>query len=292
MGTQTTVGGVCMQTIRLLHVFFMQTIRLTVCIYANYYTRTGSMNADLRCGVLYVCKASDYGRLYLCRLWQVCVFSPLQGMDGSGEPLLQFKFRVQFYVETHLLLRYVYSRLCWFHHFLSSAAMPRLPLITLATASPTTCTLLIVLSCCLHHFSHLFVLTPTALIVLVSRSCARHHSRSPQVSSPLNRVPTTCCFVLMAFLSLRFDVPFSGAFVLSVPSVLIILSPLSQGWPLPPPLLPPAARERVAVPAAPHRGGRLFIGLARAPGRPRGLQRGPAPRPLLRPRPLPPLLGK
>ena len=32
-------------------------------------------------------------------------------MDASDEPLLQFKFRVQFYVETHLLLRYVFPSL-------------------------------------------------------------------------------------------------------------------------------------------------------------------------------------
>ncbi|MPC55787.1 FERM domain-containing protein 6 [Portunus trituberculatus] len=38
-----------------------------------------------------------------------------QGMDASDEPLLQFKFRVQFYVETHLLLRDGLSRL---HYYL------------------------------------------------------------------------------------------------------------------------------------------------------------------------------
>ncbi|XP_042223225.1 FERM domain-containing protein 6-like, partial [Homarus americanus] len=38
-----------------------------------------------------------------------------QGVDASGEPLLQFKFRVQFYLETHLLLRDGLSRL---HYYL------------------------------------------------------------------------------------------------------------------------------------------------------------------------------
>ncbi|XP_071534374.1 uncharacterized protein ex isoform X2 [Panulirus ornatus] len=37
------------------------------------------------------------------------------GVDASGEPLLQFRFRVQFYVETHLLLRDGLSRL---HYYL------------------------------------------------------------------------------------------------------------------------------------------------------------------------------
>lgn len=156
-----------MQTIRLLQVVFMQTIRLTVCIYANYRTRTGSMNADRHYDRLYVCKVSGYGRVFLCRLWQVHVFSPLQGMDASGEPLLQFKFRVQFYVETHLLLRYVYPRLCCLPHLLSSASLPRLALIALTAASPivtTTCTLLIVLYCRLHHlFSPLCPHPPPSL---------------------------------------------------------------------------------------------------------------------------------
>ncbi|KAK3849083.1 hypothetical protein Pcinc_044148, partial [Petrolisthes cinctipes] len=37
------------------------------------------------------------------------------GLDAGGVPLLQFKFRVQFYVETHLLLRDDLSRL---HYYL------------------------------------------------------------------------------------------------------------------------------------------------------------------------------
>lgn len=136
----------------------------------------------------------------ICRLRQRHVFSPPQGMDASGEPLLQFKFRVQFYVETHLLLRYVYPHFCCLHHLLPSASLPRLTLIALSTASPiviTTCTLLIVLFCRFHHLFSPLCPHPPALIVLASRSCAPHHSTSPQVSSPLKRVPTTCCFVLV-----------------------------------------------------------------------------------------------
>lgn len=159
----------------------MQTIRLTVCIYANYQTRTGSMNADLHYAGLYVCKVSDYGRLYPCRPWHEHVFSPLQGMDASGEPLLQFKFRVQFYVETHLLLRYVCPHLCCLHHLLPSASLPCLALIALSTASPivTTCTLLIVLYCRLHH--------------LFSPLCPHP---PPSLSSPAGRVLPTIQQVL------------------------------------------------------------------------------------------------
>ncbi|XP_050716067.1 protein expanded-like isoform X2 [Eriocheir sinensis] len=52
-------------------------------------------------------KLSKYGP----KAWK----TSLNGMDASGEPLLQFKFRVQFYVETHLLLRDGLSRL---HYYL------------------------------------------------------------------------------------------------------------------------------------------------------------------------------
>ena len=34
-----------------------------------------------------------------------CIFVVLQGLDGSNRPLLQFGFRVKFYVDSHLLLR-------------------------------------------------------------------------------------------------------------------------------------------------------------------------------------------
>nr|XP_053638845.1 uncharacterized protein LOC128693281 isoform X3 [Cherax quadricarinatus] len=49
---------------------------------------------------------------YAPKSWKT---SPSQGVDASGEPLLQFRLRVQFYVETHLLLRDGLSRL---HYYL------------------------------------------------------------------------------------------------------------------------------------------------------------------------------
>ena len=59
------------------------------------------------------CRHAEYrGMAGLC-LWSTAgaCFLSTQGMDSSDEPLLQFKFRVQFYVETHLLLRYVWPTL-------------------------------------------------------------------------------------------------------------------------------------------------------------------------------------
>nr|XP_045610872.1 FERM domain-containing protein 6-like [Procambarus clarkii] len=53
------------------------------------------------------CKLSKYAP----KSWK----TSSSGMDASGEPLLQFRLRVQFYVETHLLLRDGLSRL---HYYL------------------------------------------------------------------------------------------------------------------------------------------------------------------------------
>lgn len=186
-------SGICMQTITLTGCF-MQTIGLTV-----VYMQTIRFGQALCMQIFTVacCMCAKYATMGGCSVQTVQVlFSSLQGMDASGEPLLQFKFRVQFYVETHLLLRYVYSRLCCFHHLLSSTSMPYLALIAFPTAT-TTCTLLIVLHCYLHHFSHLFVLTPSPHCPRQQVVCSPHSTRL-QVSSLLKRVPTTCCFVLRA----------------------------------------------------------------------------------------------
>lgn len=209
-----------------------------------------------------------------------CVFSLLQGMDASDEPLLQFKFRVQFYVETHLLLRYV---------FLPFTCMPSLPVCRFnypphhlsPLSSPRV----------LHSlFPSSFVPTslssPPTLIVLASRSCTRSFSTSPQAPSVPSLIfnapqpPAVCVFVIsLSFVF--FTCFFPATLVPSVLSVLTFRLSPPQGRPLPPPLLPAAARERVALSAATQRGGRLPAGLTRSSGRPRGLQRGPAPWPLL-----------
>lgn len=128
-----------------------------------------------------------------------------QGMDASDEPLLQFKFRVQFYVETHLLLRYVLLHLtcipsspvcrinCPPHH-LSPLSSPRV----LHSLFPSS-------------FVPTSLSSPATFIVLASRSCTRSFSTSPPAPSLIFNVPQppAACVFVYVFVICLFHVLFS-----------------------------------------------------------------------------------